>query len=193
MGIRKAYQTLEERDTHLIEINGPFPCIHKNAWLGRGYYFWDSFIENAHWWGVEGACYRNYVICESSFDLDETKCFNLVDNPEHLKKFNDTRRLLTEQGLYIKDKTTVARVIEYIKNTLNVFQYEAIRVFGINSISFNSTFSNRTIFIYKEGKKSFQYLDSTPAIQICFYTKTSLNLNGFKIIYPAEYSDEYLV
>lgn len=193
MEIRKAYQTLEERDTHLIEINGPFPCERRNAWLGLGYYFWDSFIENAHWWGTECACYKNYVICESTFDLDETKCFNLIDNYEHLHQFNNTRKLLQEQGLYIKDKTTVARVIEYLKNTTHIFHYEAIRAYGINSINSNSQFSNRTIFIHKEGKRSFQYLDSTPAIQICFYTKTSLNRSGFKIIYPPEYSNEYLV
>lgn len=192
--MRKAYQTLEYRNVHKVESEGPFLCNRKNAWLGPGYYFWDSFIDNAHWWGAEGASYKNgYIICQSTFELDENKCFNLVDNPEHLSKFNNTRRLLTEQGLYIQGKTTVARVIEHIKNVLKVFNYEAIRAYGINSVSFNSRFSSRTIFVYKEGKRSHQYLDSTPAIQICFYTKKSLNRSGFRIVHPIEFPEDYLV
>jgi hypothetical protein len=82
--------------------------------------------------------------------------------------------------------------ITYIKE-IGVFNFEAIRVFGINSIGSNSPFSNRTIFIFKDGKKSFQYLDSTPAIQINFFSKSSLNRKGFKIIFPPEYTDDYLV
>jgi hypothetical protein len=193
MPIRKAYQTLEDRDIHKIESDGPFLCFRRNAWLGKGYYFWDSFIENAHWWGTEGACYKNgYVICESTFDLDDEKCFNLVDNPSHLQQFNQTKDILTEQKLYEEGKTTVARVITYIQKK-SLFNYKAIRVFGINSVGFNSPYSNRTVFVYKNGKPSYQYLDSTPAIQINFFTKTSLNRKGFKIVFPSEYTDGYLV
>ena len=37
---RKAYQTLENRNNpDKIEEQGPFLCSHKNAWLGKGYYF----------------------------------------------------------------------------------------------------------------------------------------------------------
>jgi len=192
---RKAYQTLEDKGNYdYVEANGPFPCNRKNAWLGSGFYFWESFIENAHWWGVEGSEYNNvYIICESFFDLDEERCFNLIDNPDHLYKFNNTKKYLKKEGLYVDNKTTVARVIEYIKEIVKVFNYEAVRVYGVNSVGFNSPYSNRTIFVYKENKKTLQYLDSTPAIQICFYKKNSLNLNGFKIIYPPEYSEDYLV
>lgn len=193
--MRKAYQTLEDRVNYdYVENFGPFQCNHEKAWLGSGYYFWDSFIENAHWWGAEGACYNNgYIICESTFELDNFKCFNLVDNPEHLRLFNDTRKLMREKGLYIPNVTTVSRIIQHIKETIKVFRYEAIRVYGINSVSFGSQYSNRTIFKYKKEEKSFQYLDSTPAIQICFYEKKSLGRKDFKIIYPPELCEDYLV
>jgi len=69
---RKIYQTLEDRNNpDVVENQGPFLCNRKDVWLGIGYYFWDSFIENAHWWGKEGARYKNYFICESSFELNE--------------------------------------------------------------------------------------------------------------------------
>ena len=46
MKLRKAYQTLENRNNpDQIEEQGPFLCNRKSAWLGEGYYFWDSFIE----------------------------------------------------------------------------------------------------------------------------------------------------
>ena len=192
MTIRTVYQTLEDRgNPDYVEQNGPFKCDRNNAWLGDGYYFWDSFIENAHWWGSEGASYSNgYMICKSTYLLDEEKCFNLIDNAIHFKMYNDTKQLMKDKGLYKENSTTVARIIEHIKNTLKIFKYDGIRVYGINSKSFSSPYSNRTIFDKKHNTK---YLDSLPAIQICFYTTKSLNLKGFKLIHPPEYTDDYLV
>ena len=35
----KAFQTLEDMDNiDIVELNGPFPCTHKGAWLGYGCY-----------------------------------------------------------------------------------------------------------------------------------------------------------
>jgi hypothetical protein len=189
MSKRKAYQTLEARDIHNIERHGPFLCSRADAWLGTGYYFWESFIENAHFWGVSGARYEQYVICESTFELDDSKCFNLVDNPNHLVDFNNVKNILIEHGLYEKEKTTVARIIEYIKNR-KIFLFEAIRSYPTNTVSNKSEFSNRTFF---QENRYDKYLDSTPAIQICFLEKNSLSRKGFKIVFPEEYVEEYLV
>lgn len=195
MPIRKAYQTLEDRGNYNeVEEHGPYKCTHKNAWMGSGYYFWESLIDNAHWWGSEGAAYRRgYIICESSFELSDEKCFNLIDNPDHLEAYNNMRELMKENGLYIEGRTTAARIIDQIKEVIKVFHYEAIRFYGVNSINSNSPFSKRTNFVYQHLKKSYQYLDTSPAIQICFYNKNSLNRKGFKIIFPPEYSEDYLV
>ena len=38
-----------------------------------------------------------------------------------------------------------------------------------------------------------QYLDYKPAIQICIYEKTGLNLRDTKIVYPDAYNLDYLV
>ena len=183
MKLRKAYQTLENRSNpDQIEEQGPFLCRHKNAWLGEGYYFWDSFIKNAHWWGQKGACYKNgYIICESTFELDEDKCFNLIDNPEHLELFDFTKETLIRQQIH--NHPVVPRVIEFLKQREN-FKYEAIRANGINSKN-----EDRTSF--KANRP--QYLELSPAIQICFLTKEALNRKGFKIVYPEEYAEGYVV
>ena len=186
MAIKTVYQTLEDRgNPDHVENNGPFLCNRNNAWLGSGYYFWDSFIENAHWWGCEGAKFKNgYFICKAVYDFDETICFNLIDNPQHFQLFNDAKKIMEEKGLYVPNQTTVSRIIEHIKNILKIFKFQAIRVYGVNSKSFNSGYSNRSIF----DKHGTKYLDSLPAIQICFYSKSSLNLRDYTLIYPPEYS-----
>lgn len=185
---KEIYQTLEDRDNpKYIETHGPFICNNKSAWLGPGYYFWESFIENAHFWGH---VYNNrYVICQASYNFCEERCFNLIDNPDHLKMFNETKLLLAEKGL-ATEKTTVARIIVYLKDILKIFAFEACRVYGVNSKSGSSNYSNRTFFNFKREN---QYLDSIPAIQVCFYSKNYITLKDYKIVYPEEYIDGYLI
>jgi len=185
------YQTLEDRGTDLdkLEANGPYPCNWPNTWLGLGYYFWDSFIKNAHWWGQEIRNYPNgYIICEAICDFNDSDCCDLVGNTEHLKLFHDAYEFLKQKGL-ADSKTTVGRVIQYLKEDVKTFKYSATRALGFRSKNFHSKFSFTLPF--EESKPA--YLDFTPAIQICFYSKTSLNLRDYKIKYPPEYSEDYLV
>lgn len=78
-------------------------------------------------------------------------------------------------------------VIEYLKrHTSFLDRFEAIRVHG--------HFSKRTDKIEKILFSSVndrkQYLDLSPAIQICLFEKTSLNLSEGEIIYPIAYLKE---
>ena len=53
MGVKKIFQTLEDRNNpDEVESQGPFICTN-NPWLGKGYYFWDTFLDLAHWWGTK--------------------------------------------------------------------------------------------------------------------------------------------
>jgi hypothetical protein len=171
-------------------MDGPFICRNKTAWLGKGYYFWESFIENAHWWGKECNNYRyGYVVCEAYYDLDDTLCFNLVDNPEHFQMLRDTICAMEREGLYEKEKTTVARLIYYLKDTIRVFNYHASRINGLNSRSKNSPYSEIALF----NRGDYQYIDLIPTIQVCFYKKGVLNLRNYRIVYPDEYVEGYAV
>jgi hypothetical protein len=51
---KEVFQTLENRGTNQthLEQGGPYICHWENSWLGDGFYFWDTFLENAHWWSV---------------------------------------------------------------------------------------------------------------------------------------------
>ena len=47
MGVKKIFQTLEDRNNpDEVESQGPFICTN-NPWLGKGYYFWDTFLDLA--------------------------------------------------------------------------------------------------------------------------------------------------
>lgn len=187
---RIIYQTLEDRgNPDNVELNGPFKCNRKDAWLGFGYYFWESFIENAHWWGQECINFNGgYIICQAEYDQIDELCFNLVDNPEHLKMLDDSIDLLQKKEL-IDSETTFSRLIAYLKEELGIFNFEAIRANPVNSRSLKSNFSN----LVKFKKGAPQYIDMYPTIQICFYKKDSLNLRNYRVIFPNEYNEGYLV
>jgi hypothetical protein len=189
---KKVYQTLEDRQTDLdkIESNGPYACRWENSWLGDGYYFWDTFIENAHWWGTEGRKYRNgYIICQAECDFNDTECLYLHGNMEHLKMFKDTYEFFKNRG-FVDKQTTVKMFLEFLKKENESFKkFTAIRVNGMKSKRFDSPYSLNLFF---ENKKD-QYFESIPAVQICFFTKTSLNLKNYKIVYPDEYNSDYVV
>jgi len=192
LGVINIYQTLEDRgNPDEIEKHGPYYCRRDNAWLGYGYYFWEHYKENAHWWGQEGAGYwkNGYIICEAHYDFDEWRCFDLIKNEKHREHLREALEMMEENGQFKKGITTVARVIEFLRNKLKAFDYDATRANGINSIRRNSQHSNRLNF---ESQKE-QYLDFTPQYQICFYNKAALNLRNYRIIYPEEYIENFVV
>lgn len=190
MAKKIVYQTLEDRGTDLdkIESNGPYICQWENSWLGDGYYFWDTFIENAHWWGKEGRKYaKGYIICQAECDFNDTECLDLHGNTEQLKMFKDMYELLKRKGIVDKS-STVKMILEFLKAESKYFNYSAIRINGVRSKNINSTYNLNLFF---EPKKD-QYFELVSAIQICFFSKTSLNLRNYKIVFPDEYNTDYL-
>lgn len=188
MKIKTLYQTLEDRDNlDHIEENAPFKCNWGNAWLGEGYYFWDTFIENAHWWGKVRHG-QSYIICKAECDFNSELCYDLVGETEHMLDFDESIKFMKQMGL-IDENTTVSRIINFLREKVPNFNFEAIRVYGIKSISdYNKEYKHRLIF---EVSKP-QYLDYKPAIQLCLFTKNSLNLRNLKIEFPDEYNPDFM-
>ncbi len=85
MEAKSLFQTVEDRNNPWdIASKGPFLCSRSNAWLGEGFYFWDSFIELAHWWGntVYGG---KYVVCKSYCSNPLVETYDLYDNFDNLQ------------------------------------------------------------------------------------------------------------
>ena len=190
--MKKLYQTLENRSNpDEIENYGPFKCRTATSWLGEGYYFWDGFIELAHFWGKNGA-YSNYVICEADADLHDENCYDLVGNIEHLKDFRSIIALTEQEGL-VDNGTTVRRILTFMKDR-GLFKHSSVRASAINSINDvedNKDFTLRVKFI--EHKKSSAYLDVIPPIQICIFDCSKVALKNYKIVFPDYYVEGYAV
>lgn len=178
--MRTVYQTvIDTDDADKIENNGPIKCNANDAWLGFGYYFWEEFISLAHYWG-KTHCRGNYVICRAYCDLSSDDIYDLINNPKHIQEFHEIAMELKEK---YGNKITVSFILEYLKS-INIFAYKAVRACGINSFP---NFSNKIPFA------KWAHIESLPAWQICFYYKNLIVKGSYKIVYPDEYAQDYVV
>lgn len=188
MSKKVLYQTVADKGTpEDILRNGPYQCI-RNPWLGIGYYFWDTYLPLAHWWGKQG--YRGqYVITRIDFDYNPDDVFDLVGNTEHIQQFKEYAELLHLNN-YLRGPFTVGRIIEHMKRHTS-FPYKAIRAEGRHSILYYDNPDLKQQIPFRIGKKS--YLDLLPPIQICFINKEDVLNNTYSIIYPESYRLDYSI
>lgn len=163
----------------MVEREGPYMCNWENAWLGDGYYFWEGFESNAHWWGQLRGYPRGYIICEAQYDYSDLTLFDLVGNPDHIMQISEIRDILMKKKGIKSDDITVARLIQLMQKQ-GRFNFEAIRADGRKTRNVSSKLNKKIKF--ELNKPS--YLEGNPTIQICFIEKTSMNLRDYKVIYP---------
>lgn len=190
------YQTLENRGNYeQNEKDGPYNCSWDNTWLGEGYYYWYHHIKLAHWWGNRYK--RNGYVIFKSICIDLTKCWDLHTGVGqelflHWLKKMDENKLLEEQ-------TSVAQVIEFVKNEFPEFPYEGIRILGIDSISKlaiqNMGFVRMNFEFPEENdnpdKQKFKaFFDLMPAVQVCLFTKDGMGRTGYELVYTEEFKVE---
>lgn len=179
------YQTLESRNLSNIRTNGPFDCKWENAWLGYGFYFWDSHIELAHWWGRirYAEKLKKYVVTKGEIFLDET-CWDLHGNGNCRMQFYEAIKQLKEKKLFIPNETTVPHVISFLKLQSFFEKFQSIRVLGSNSIKTAKLFkTNRMWKMFFEDNLP-GYFELYPPVQICLFTKTSNSFSNYQIVYP---------
>ncbi len=186
-------QTLDDRDNpDEVETFGPYPGRDNTSWLGRGFYFWDTHLELAHWWGKFGYA-DSYVICEADAELNEGNCFDLHSIGAHRKMFDLAIDEMLSSGIVQnKESLLVPQVIEYLKRRRN-WTYSAIRALGTKNIerTFRTIGLNWKLLRFDKGDDAF--LDLYPPVQICIITKRGVNLRNFRIIYPDHYCSDYVV
>lgn len=122
MKMTTIYQTLEDRDNDEEICNhGPYFCTLKDTngnnkkgtrepWLGEGYYFWDTRIEDAKWWGRE-VYKQSYIICETQYDQNSELLFDTLGNISHLDEFLKCAKLIRDK--HPQDRVSVPLVIGY--------------------------------------------------------------------------------
>lgn len=166
------YQTLQDRnDPDEIVKHGPYECTRKNAWLGKGYYFWDSNIDLAHEWG-EKSYSGNYIICKAYFD--DSRTFDLVGNYQHLDILKNVKELIEKQGR----NCTVSIALGYLRTQTNFReQFTAIKAKDER----RPEYEEQLPFVFE--KKPFMNL--APRIQYCILDHSSIL--DYHIIFPEKY------
>ena len=182
MAEKVLYQTVKDKGNHKeIETKGPIHCAKDNAWLGHGFYFWDTFEELAHWWG-EHRLKQPYMVWKALCDFDSDKCFDLHGEPNHILIFRKVAQEILDQKIDEDEKNiTVAEVLYYIQDVLKITNYSAIRATGALSISpKNLKYTIKMPF--EIGKH--QFIDLLPAIQICIFNLDAMDFKEHTLIFP---------
>ncbi len=177
------YQTIENRDNaDEVERDGPYICRRDSAWLGVGYYYWETNISLAHQWG-EKVYNSNYFICQSKVKWENGTLYDLCDT-RVLKSFKEYAQQL--ERTYPQKRVTVPFILMHMRK-MRSFQYKAVRVYGEHSFN-----NNQKIFFKGRGNRG-PYINPCPEVQVCVIDKSVIGLENYHIIYPEMYVDGYLV
>lgn len=132
-----------------------------DAWIGKGYYFWDSTINLAHWWG-QIRFNGKYNICKSTFDCNGGDFFDLVGNSVHRGIFIAVKNALQARVKTLGEKVRVVDVINYLKKDPDFkfsSKFKAIRVYPQKSrMDFEQT---------AFAEKLDAFYEDDPPIQLC--------------------------
>lgn len=172
-----AYQTLEDRDNiDVIEMDGPFKCIRPDAWLGHGYYFWDTNMDWAIGWGVTSFNKKGMEFVIARCNLDLTNCFDLFGNVQHQNSLIDCIKVfkVSEHGKGVQNPT-IPKLIEFLKRK-GLFSHNSIR-------SFDNPKPVR--LFYSSKKENVLFLNQR--VQVCVIDRRSVLLRPFTVVYPEKY------
>lgn len=192
MKLTDIYQTLEDRQNYSeIENNGPYFCSEKDKngllkkgvkepWLGEGYYFGDTRIEDAQWWGITVYGRKGYVVCHTIYDQHSPFLYDLVGDVSLFDEFIACAEFIKQK--LKKNIITFPVVLRYLKDKAN-FNYKAIRVWPYpNKIEKTSVkFPDYRMELAKANK-----------IQICFFDKTLLT-KPYRIVFKQSFLENQTI
>ena len=170
------YQTLEYLNNNKeIESNGAYFCSLrdtqgyiktgvKTPWLGEGYYFWDTRIEDAKWWGETAykSKGKGYVVCKTVYDAHSPLLYDLLGDLEAFDEFIKMAEMIKSNSN--KRKVSFEFILHHLKKLAD-FRYKAVRAMAVPSYC-----KSTNICFPKDGL----YLAQIRQVQICFFDKTLL-------------------
>ena len=177
--IVKAYQTLEDKDNiDHIETEGPFECKRTGAWLGFGYYFWDTNMDWAIAWGENSYANigKEFVVAECKLDLTDN-CFDLVGNIQHQIDLKEVIEVMIRaKKIKSSDEAIVPNIILFMREK-GIFPYKTIRAADMHR--------NVIKLYFKTGKGEYMVINQR--VQICVIEKKGVLLRPFSVVYPENY------
>lgn len=177
------YHTVEDRDNpDYIELEGPFRCERADAWLGHGYYFWDTYEPWAHEWGKNAYRRKGYVVCQAMLNPDVM--YDLFGNVAHQMEFEEAIKLLEADESFQGERPLAAEVILFMKDR-GFLLYKSIRA--------ADNPPDRVVEVdFRPPKNTVQphnrpHMRIGQRVQICLLEKSELTLQGFSIVFPEKY------
>lgn len=182
----KIYQTLEQRYNHNdVEENGPFPCKHDVSWAYQGYYFWEHHIELGKFWGdtIYKSKNKEYIVCESEYELNEDLCYNYEGNPFLRDEFFESISALIESGA-LRETDNLHKIIKYMKQT-EIILHDAFRFVGDPTMARQNEYYDGLLIRAKPKGMNVE-LRRIREVQIVFFDKFACNRSGFDIVYESD-------
>lgn len=177
--IVEAYQTLEDKDNiDHIEAEGPFECRRKDAWLGFGYYFWDTNMDWAIAWGENSykTYKKDFVIAKCQLDLTNN-CFDLVGNVKHQMDLMQSMQVMIKSNkIKNEDEKIIPNILLFMKS-MGLFDFKSIRASDMHK--------NILKLHFKTGKGEYMIINQR--VQICVIEKKDVLLRPFSVVYPENY------
>ncbi len=146
-------------------------------WLGEGFYFWESFIENAEEWGIRHYKKRqkSYQILKACYEEQAVHCLNLIDNAEQIKEFNDAVALV-ENEAGVRMHSFYQRITMLRKYAPKYFgKFSCVRIFPCGGMVIGK-------IPFTEKMQKVAYYTPIPPIQVCFWKNEPKKFIQVKIV-----------
>lgn len=183
----RIYQTLKNKNNHKeVLSHGPYLCNRSDAWLSEGYYFWDTFIENAHDWGMLVYKEKKYYIFQAMCYLSNEVCFNLCE-PYFMNIFKEVVEQLSRNRISKKDML-VAEVIDYMRfEAQDVVEFHkkfiAVKAIGLKYNEIKHIYPTHLQFAERYTN---DFLSLQPRVQIAIFENGFPEVKDWLICYPEE-------
>lgn len=176
----KGFQTLEDQDNiDEVETLGPFICTRSDAWLGHGYYLWDTNIQWAKDWGYHSYTKNDKEFIIASCMINIENCFDLFGSVAHQMELISAFEAFNESNkLKHNHRRILPNIIQYLKKK-GIFEYKSIRACDN---------TNKIIKLhFSKNHEREEYMLINQRVQICVIERKDVILRPFTVIFPEKY------
>ena len=180
------HHTFEDRGKDDAK-NAPYKCTDINAFLGRGYYYWEDNLQLAKYWG--GLRYidhgKHYFIGQSFISSDGNGFFDLIGNRKHQTYLYEVSKMLAQKRPE-KGTWPIGRVIGFLKASsidpdgefYDKFKFKLIRAVDGSLLKFKKN--------AKFATTQQNFTDLNPSYIICVTEKKGILLEPILIVYTSK-------
>jgi len=180
------HHTFENRGVPGDIPNAPYFCREVNAFLGRGFYFWEDNLPFAKHWG--GIWYIDkglrYYVGEVDISCSSELFFDLVGNRDDQKFFKIAVRILASRRAQLSS-WPIGKIIEFLKAASKDPDDEFHTKFDYMAIRAADNSSTRHADIRKFAESNASYADLNPCYIICVTVRNEIISTPVRVVYTA--------